>query len=722
MKSIKALISLIIAITLSSQAYPVGRGFAVIIDDNTYSACKKEIENYAQMLKNEGFNAIIYSKNWNNPMEVRDTLFGMYKSAGGMDGAIFIGQIPVPMIRDAQYMTSAFKMDQTAFSMRESSVPSDRYYDDFDLKFDYLGKDTTEKLFHYFSLRWDSPQRISCDIYTGRVKPTLKDEAGYDQIRRYFRKVVFERTKYNPLNIITTYTGEGSFSNSLTAWKDEGVLLREQFPNSFKKRQEVKLLFYRMYPYMKELVTDELRRDEMDLMIFHEHGMPERQYLSEQPASIGADEYIEAAKRMFREKLRKSKDTTSKQLLKKQFMSYYNIDSTWFKGTDDKNIIAEDSVNEANTGILLKDIPRIKPNARMVIFDACYNGDFREESYIGAEYIFADGKTVVTFGNSANVLQDKSSSDLMGMLGMGFRVGEWAKMTNILESHITGDPTFRFTSDRASNFDLKADNIDYWLNVFNKYDSPDIKGIALWKLFDLKYVKMPELLAKTYENSPYFSLRLQVYHLLQYYNSPFLSEMLKNSVNDSYEFIRRKSLFSIGRIGSEIYLPYIVKSFIYDNLDERVFFNSIMCFDLFNEDLLRKEFYFQLSNYKSETGKKVIEDLFTKTLASRKSIAKMANDVTDKNRSLKSRLMAVSMLRNNPYHNMVEDYLQVLSDNSEDIQLKIKLAEALGWFTLSEKRNLIVSKCEQIALSENIDETFKRELLKTAARIKVFMR
>jgi len=79
-------------------------------------------------------------------------------------------------------------------------------------------------------------------------------------------------------------------------------------------------------------------------------------------------------------------------------------------------------------GIVLEDVPAINPNPRIVIFDACYNGDFREESFIGGEYIFfiggeyifAKGKTLVAIANSVNVLQDKSSSDLLGLIGLGY--------------------------------------------------------------------------------------------------------------------------------------------------------------------------------------------------------------------------------------------------------------------------------------------------------------
>lgn len=721
MKSTKALISIITALILSSQAYSLGRGFAVIIDKDSYKSCQNEVDNYKKMLNSEGFQAIIYIINQESPQQIREILLNYYKTKG-LEGAVFIGQIPVPMVRDAQYMTSAFKMDQKKFSMRESSVPSDRFYDDFDLKFDYLGRDSSDSKFYNYTLRNDSPQKIECDIYTGRIKPTKKGSEGYEQIKKYLIKTVNERTKNNPLDVITTYTGEGSFSNSLTAWKEEGVLLREQFPGSFGQQQKVKLLFYRMYPYMKEIVTDELRREEMDLMIFHEHGMPERQYLSEHPASVGADEYYESAKRLIREKLKKAKDDSEKSALIKSYMTAYNIDSTWFNGVNNPKIVEQDSINEANTGIVLKDVATIKPNARIVIFDACYNGDFREESYIGAEYIFADGKTIATFGNSVNVLQDKSSSDLMGMLGMGYSVGEWAKMTNILESHITGDPTFHFSSNTPAAINLNSTDIKYWLNLYDKDARPDAKGIALWKLFELKYSKMPEFLANVYSTSPYNSVRLQVYHLLQFYNTPLLAQILKKATDDPYEFIRRKSLFTMGRIGSEEFISYIVRAFINDNLDERVFFNSVMSFDLIDSNKLKAEFEKQLSNFGYEKGRESLRAKFDKALASRMGIAKMGDDVIDKGKSLKSRLMAVTMLRNNPYHNRVEEYLKVLSDNGEDLELRLKLAEALGWFTLSYNRGLIVSRCSELAKSPSTAPELKSELLKTAERIKVYMR
>mgnify|MGYP006895909346 CR=1 FL=1 len=79
---------------------------------------------------------------WQVPDSIRARLMALHtQKHDAIVGAVLVGDIPVPMVRDAQYLTSAFKMDQSR-DRRESSVPSDRFYDDFSLRFCPLGKDT----------------------------------------------------------------------------------------------------------------------------------------------------------------------------------------------------------------------------------------------------------------------------------------------------------------------------------------------------------------------------------------------------------------------------------------------------------------------------------------------------------------------------------------------------------------------------------------------------
>lgn len=718
----KALIFIVaIGVYLSASAQKAERSsFAVVVDNETYAACKNEIDSYKALLQKEGLFASILSSNWNTPQQVKDALYKLYKT-DNLQGAIFIGNIPIVMVRDAQHLTTAFKMDQERNPMFQSSVPSDRFYDDFDLRFNYIKKDSINSLFFYYSLDANSPQKIESDIYTGRLKPTKRGEAGYDQIRKYFEKLIQERSTSNKLDVLCSYTGEGSFSNSLTAWKEEPVILREQFPQAFKTANSAKFYMFYMYPVMKDVIAKELQRPELDLMLFHEHGMPNRQYLTGEPAE--SENLVESAKLAFRERLRRESGNPAKvKMLKEKYMSTFKIDSTWFNGAFDREIIIKDSLEELRRGIVLEDVPVIKPNARIVLFDACYNGDFREDRYIAGEYIFSDGKTLVTLGNSVNVLQDKSSGDMLGLLGLGFRVGEWARMTNILESHIIGDPTFRFADNKRAQIDFNSTNADYWLKVLSAEKHPDLQSLALHKLFSLNYKDMSSLLTKTYFSSSSYMVRLQCIHLLPFYNDNNFKEVLKSSIYDPYEFIRRKSVYAMGRVGYDEFIPSVVSVYINDYLDERVAFNAVFAFDMLDIPKVKAEFEKQLSQSSVIYDKARAKDQFYKRIESRERLAAGSLNLTDKKMKKGERLFSVSFLRNNNYHTPVERYLATLADKSEDSLIRLRLAEALGWYTYSYKKQIIIDSCKKIASEEPDGSALKNELIKTANRLQTYMR
>lgn len=718
----KALIFIVaIGVYLSASAQKAERSsFAVVVDNETYAACKNEIDSYKALLQKEGLFASILSSNWNTPQQVKDALYKLYKT-DNLQGAIFIGNIPIVMVRDAQHLTTAFKMDQERNPMFQSSVPSDRFYDDFDLRFNYIKKDSINSLFFYYSLDANSPQKIESDIYTGRLKPTKRGEAGYDQIRKYFKKLIQERSTSNKLDVLCSYTGEGSFSNSLTAWKEEPVILREQFPQAFKTANSAKFYMFYMYPVMKDVIAKELQRQELDLMLFHEHGMPNRQYLTGEPAE--SENLVESAKLAFRERLRRESGNPAKvKMLKEKYMSIFKIDSTWFNGAFDREIIIKDSLEELRRGIVLEDVPVIKPNARIVLFDACYNGDFREDRYIAGEYIFSDGKTLVTLGNSVNVLQDKSSGDMLGLLGLGFRVGEWARMTNILESHIIGDPTFRFADNKRAQIDFNSTNADYWLKVLSAEKHPDLQSLALHKLFSLNYKEMSSLLTKTYFSSSSYMVRLQCIHLLPFYNDNNFKEVLKSSIYDPYEFIRRKSVYAMGRVGYDEFIPSVVSVYINDYLDERVAFNAVFAFDMLDIPKVKAEFEKQLSQNSAIYDKARAKDQFFKRIESRERLAAGSLNLTDKKMKKGERLFSVSFLRNNNYHTPVERYLATLADKSEDSLIRLRLAEALGWYTYSYKKQIIIDSCKKIASEEPDGSALKNELIKTANRLQTYMR
>jgi hypothetical protein len=137
---------------------------------------------------------------------------------------------------------------------------------------------------------------------------------------------------------------------------------------------------------------------------------------------------------------------------------------------------------------------------------------------------------------------------------------------------------------------------------------------------------------------------------------------------------------------------------------------------------LEKEILGQIERSESLFNKEEVRSEFTAELESRKRIAEMGMEIGDTTQKLSSRLLGVSTIRNNSYHAKVDHYLDVLGDPSQPPELRIKLAEALGWFTLSYRKGEIIAACRQLEANPDVDQRLKNELVKTVNRLEVFMR
>ena len=115
-----------------------GAKFAIVIDSKTFSKVKNNIFEYRDALSKDGLDAYIISGEWENPDHVREEIRRVYlKNQKNFEGIVLVGDIPVVMIRNAQNMTRRFKMNENLFEKGRSSVPSDRFYDDLGLEFEF---------------------------------------------------------------------------------------------------------------------------------------------------------------------------------------------------------------------------------------------------------------------------------------------------------------------------------------------------------------------------------------------------------------------------------------------------------------------------------------------------------------------------------------------------------------------------------------------------------
>lgn len=672
--------------------------FAVVIDQSTLENCRHEVAAYKQVLEEEGLPTYVISDRWSSPDQIRAILRDMHRNEG-LEGAVLIGDIPVAMILRAQHLTSIYKMDEQEHPWMDVAVPSDRFYDDFGLTFTPV-RDSTTGLFHFYKLAPDSRQYIRCDIYTGRIRPQESNGDKYEQVRAYLAKAVRAHREYNPFDEFVSYTGSDSYSNSLTAWRWEPQVMQELFPGTFTKRYNSKYLRFSMEPYMKDNVVRELRRDDLDMMIFHEHGLSHTQYLSSEPETrimyyfgveSPVEEHIIGLKSSLHDMVLadRRKGAADPLARAREQARKWGLDSTWYETALNPGVFAEDSVRYSKQFIKIHELDRIAPNVRFVYLDACYNGDFREKDYIAGKYIFAPGNTVAVFASTVGIRQDKSTFDLLGMLGMGARLGVWAKNVHVLESHINGDPTFRFTATADAGEDINRtalrNDLDFWMKNLD-HPHPDIQNLAMLRLFENDAPGISDILYRKFDDSPHMTVRHYALLLLGRLKDGNFLRAMKKGAGDSFEMIRRASATEMGLSGDQSLIPYLVDMYVQCYNDARVRFNveqSLLCFDKEKVIPVINEQFAGSPAYRSAGQRKNLLDLVGADPAGK--AMKTIKDPDDEwHRAM------IRFLRNRNTHYQADELIAYMTAPATPEKTKMLIVESLGWFTNSVEKSKIL--------------------------------
>jgi hypothetical protein len=698
--------------------------FAIVVDANTYSSLKSEITAYKKSVEKDGLGTYIISHNWGKPDEIRAILQKLYSQSPKLEGAVLVGDIPVPMIRDAQYMTSAFKMDQRR-NWRSSSVPSDRYYDDFDLQFNFLKQDSAQKNLFYYALSATSPQRIDMDIYTARIKPPVqKGENAVEKIRAYLNKVVVEKNKTNPLNDFFVYTGHGYNSESLNAWAGEQISLREQFPLLFKPGNNIKFMNFRMDTHMKFTLMNELQREELDMAIFHDHGSDDVQLLSGYPYVSNPVPSIDNIKRYLRAKVRAAAERKGGDVekTKKGFTESLGVPMAWMEDAFVDSVKISDSIFDASTDFAISDIRNIQPNARFVMVDACLTGSFHLDDYMAGYYPFNSGKTIVALANSVGVLQDLWPDEMLGLLQYNVRTGNWMKHVAYLETHLFGDPTFRFSGDRSTDLNkaivLQKKNAAFWESLLN-HQSADVQSLAMEKIFRIKGVEAAAMLRNKYFSSNYGVVRMEALKCLALINNEDFKNVLTASCNDPYEFVRRQAAYLLSDLGSNEMITPTVELYINDGHSKRVAGkakDALAFMDHVKVKELLPSIYAKHTHL--HNGKEELAYLLKQNDYTAFKLDRDMQLVMDKTRSVKERLAEITVFRNYNYHSEVPKLISLAVDTKEDTSIRTAVVEALGWFFHSYQKEKIVAACDQLLKDSATPEILKLQAEKTKRILK----
>jgi len=686
--------------------------FAIIVDSTTFAHVKDAVLAYRASVEKDGLGTYILSGQWSSPERIRMEILKLKRTDPTLEGIVLIGNIPIAMIRDAQHLTSAFKIYQNPerYPLERTSVPSDRFYDDLDLKFTFVQKDSANPLLFYYRLTPDSPQKIQSDLYSGRIKPPVDDESKYDRIKKYLLRIAKQKGSIQKLDNAFIFSGHGYHSESLDAWASELHALRELFPQLYLPGGKIKNYYHEMNPELKEIIIQELQNPEIDLAIFHAHGDDDVQYLLGIDPASTIGEHVEAIKKFVRSKQRQAKRRNkSLEELINHYKDDYDIPDAWFAGAFSDSLQQADSIWSAKQDLFASDVADISSQPRVIYLDECFNGAFFRSPYTAGEYVFNDGKTIAVVANSVNVLQDLWADEHIGLLGYGMRIGQRNRLNNYLESHVIGDPTFRFQSIETIDFSaaVTKKSIEKLLNS----ETAALRTLGVSMLAEWNTENLVKKLYKRYHTDSSYNVRLQALKQLVKLKPKNLSDILTEAASDPYELIRRLSVVWIGDLGEPRSLPVLINRMIHD-VSTRVRFNAKRAIEKVGS--MQAIPYFESaissmrdSEYKTGLQKRTINSF-------NRSHEWLNNELIpklrDKDLTLKKRISAARTFRNYRFHLAVPELIAIIRDAGQNISLRLTLTEALGWYHYSYRCNEIVQFMDELTG----DDSVPRELQLTA--------
>ncbi len=695
-------------------ANPTKRGVAILVDKVTYENCSQSIDSYSKSISTDGLNPILIIDKWGLPDSIRAALFTLYKTKN-LEGAVFIGDIPVPMIRDAHHLSTAFKMDPKRV-WTESSIPSDRYYDDFDLKFNFLKKDSIFPLYHYYSLSYDGPQVINCDIYSARIKaPTTPGKTKYQLISDYLNKVAKDKESKRKMSQISYFAGHGYNSDCMVARIDEKYSLMEQFPFLSEPQRSINYIDYTYDDNVKYRLLAELARPDLDLAILHHHGSENGQMMNGSLISSNTQVWLDQSKKFFRGKIRNAKDST---VSKQYYIDNYNVPLSWVSNAFDPAITLKDSLEDAAIDINIPDLYGYESGAKVILFDACFNGSFHLDDYISGHYIFNPGSTIVVKANTVNTLQDTWTNQLLGLLNMGVSVGNWAKGQQTLESHLIGDPTYMFTNNSTDKLDIneavtqKKRDVKFWKKLITNPNS-EIKSLAMKMLYENNAISTDELLS-IQKQEKRATVRLQAFNLIKNSSDENFISSIKLGIYDNYELLRRLSSLYAAKNGSPLLIDDLFTLRFQPGASHRVKFQVKDGTEIYGKEEAYSAF---AKVFKGKTGK-WYQDSEKELSILKYTIErgeKEYKDLLDPKVTVKAKRFTITALRNSCDASHLDTLFKFFIESDNQI-LRWTLAEALGWYNYSWKKNEISKFCED-QLKVEKDETVRKELIRTINRL-----
>jgi hypothetical protein len=692
--------------------------FAIVADQEIFAMAEPALRAWATAIEADGLPVRLIHDAFATPEDVRALLHSLHQGEPPLEGAVLVGRIPVPMLRDAQHLTSAFKMDQVRYPMRRSSVPSDRFYECFQLRFDHLGTEEEEPWLHYYSLRPDSPQRIEKDIYTARLFPPAPGPEGLERLKATIERLAEARQAGPaPLRRAVVVGGHGYHSQCLEAWMAMQMELREILPGLRLPGGSLASYYHSRGLDLKERVVRDLQLPGLQLALFHAHGAPDAQYLLGAQVLPSMDSQIDAIQLFLRQRLRNARDrdkgSAETQL---ELMESRDLPLSWFRNAFDEAVIAADEAAAARKELTATEIALLDPTPQVMLLDQCFNGRFIDAPSVAQEYVHGSGSVQVVVANTVNVRQDQWAAQFLGALAHGARVGQYHRLHPYIEYHLIGDPTVRFAPEAGVDLStLLCRNPDeqVWRDWLARPETP-LRALAVSFLGATPNSEAALLEYLASDPSPV--VRMEALRSLAASRSEAFHKGLRIGLADPFEAVRRQSAALMGDVGLDAFALPLLKAAIGDP-GRRVAFNASGALDKLSPEAVEAAVTEFLARDPLAAADAALQERLYRIVqpgpVRRDDIGVLEN----RDEPLKRRIQAARSFRNLRAHDLAGRLLALALAPDEELTLRVTLIEALGWFTLSHRRAEILEGVQRLADDPAAPEAVRAEARRTRARL-----
>ena len=466
----------------------------------------------------------------------------------------------------------------------------------------------------------------------------------------------------------------------------------------------------RLFTYMQDPTTD--------VFLFYEHGSPDKQHINENAAAEGLEESIVNLLRASRSYLRYFKGE-ERDAVRKDICKHFNLDERVLSNEVLEQTKAEDREFGNNKDMLLSDLVKLKTGSRVTIFNACYNGSFHRDGYVAGYHIFNDGKTIVTQGNTVNVLQDKWGEQLIGMLTLGARVGFWQKEVATLESHLCGDPTFAFTpaekdkdvlsGRRLNNALAKEKGVEFWCGELSS-NNPNLRTLAIKKLTNIaldrytaeQKLEFAKTLADIYNSDANMTVRTQALYDMAYMDSPLFCELLKKSLYDYSELISRLSAHWAGKTGDATLVPTLLDLNMNAPQLMRVNYATDGALRSFAVDIADDAPLMKANTYIGEVS------------IPQYTLNPESQRIAKGDKRMKMKLRSLRNQQGYPYWKELVSYVK---DNELPDNIKLIICEAFGWMNYQIEKPAIIESLKQLKETSGLSSEVVEEINKSIKRL-----